>query len=161
MVKTTRFYETVGFQAVFGVIPGYNENYYTNIMTVTGWTTEEISAVENLSTAWMEAMYAEHSKSGIMVVAITNISRALYPGAPPRVGEIACTVTGHCISQFLPKNFSVRDYKEAVTRVVNAVRIDLKQERVQLAFHPISEIVYLEPREDDEQGNSNSIHDSD
>lgn len=125
------------FEATFGVVVGYGHDN----AAVTSAEAEVIVA-----RAWREAMEAEFKASNILVDATASAGRVVYPSdfGCPEEGEVVATVRGDANPKFVPAD-KLDEFKDAVIRVVDAVRLALKQERVQLSFASNSGFVYYEP----------------
>lgn len=122
----------VEFTATFGITPGYSFADFSEI------TRDDGPALD----AWTIAMEAEYERSGIVVGAMASAQRVLYPkkfGCPPR-GELVVVFTGVSNPNFVDRIA----FKEAVQRVVAAVKAKLKQERVTLTFVDVRRHVYFD-----------------
>ena len=123
----------IAFSATFGVIPGYAHD---------NGLPENTTAGEILTNAWTAAMKAEFEASKIGVGGVIAESRTAYnpDWGCPKGGEVTATVTGESNPEF---DKDSEAYKAAVLRIVKAVKCELKQSTVRVAFHDVSDYVYL------------------
>jgi hypothetical protein len=149
--------KTLAFCAVFGVIPGYN---HVNLHVVVDNGLESLHSfnktnIQVVSEAWQAAMQKEFEKTDIVVSAVMTESNTVYPvgfGCPPG-GEKTVTVNGHFNPKFIKlkpgfseassKKIAFGYYRRAVVRVCEAVRKELKQTTVSVAFYELGDFVYL------------------
>jgi hypothetical protein len=150
--------KTLAFYAVFGVVEGYHHNNIMPILTPRGLERLPVNNESNLkivSKAWQEAMQDEFDTSGVLVSAVLSESNTVYSVGfgCPEGGEKTVTVNGHFNPKFIKKkpgfseNSSARiaftAYHQAVVRVCNAVKKELKQTTVSIAFYDLDDFVYL------------------
>ncbi len=129
--------KSVFFNVVFGVNPGYAHD---------NGLPEGTSADQLVARAWREALEEEFSNSGILVGATVTPGRVTYPRdfGCPEDGEIVAVVYGNSNPKFVYED-AIPAFKEAVIRVVRAVKQKLDQSRVQLTFSEVHDFVYFEP----------------
>ncbi len=144
--KTEWFINTITFQAVFGVNHGY---FHDN--------QEVATPIEVVAPVWQRAMDAERLSSKIVVSGVITAGKVSYPQefGCPNNGEDVAIVSGQMLPKFMPSR-SVSEfrpdsekYRDAVIRVVKAVKDELKQERVQVTFTTNDGVVlaYIQPNE--------------
>lgn len=123
----------IGFAATFGVVPGYAHD---------NGLPENTTPAEILTNAWMSAMKEEFDSSSIGIGGVIVNSRTAYNpnwGCPVG-GEVTATVTGESNPEF---DKDVEVYRAAVLRICKAVKAELKQTTVRVAFHEVADYVYL------------------
>lgn len=123
----------IAFAATFGVVPGYAHD---------NGLSENTTAGEILTNAWMSAMKAEFEASKVGVGGVIVDSRTAYnpDWGCPAGGEVTATVTGESNPEF---DKDIDAYKAAVLRVCKAVKTALKQTTVRVAFLSVADYVYL------------------
>tara|TARA_B100000745_G_scaffold298274_1_gene246627 strand:+ start:522 stop:998 length:477 start_codon:yes stop_codon:yes gene_type:complete len=138
----------IAFQVVFGIKPGYDDA-----------SIPEGDPAQIVSTAFLKAADAELKKTEILVTAAFSSGTISYwsPREEKTIHEPVAIATGNSNPVFVADTGArtpfgdnvtpIREFREAVVRVVAATRGALQQERVQLAFMPMDGFVYLEPEE--------------
>lgn len=146
MSDKTEWFHTISFQAVFGVNHGY---FHDN--------QQAASPIDIVAPVWQRAMDAERLSSGITVSGVITAGKVSYPhefGCPIN-GEDVAIVSGQMIPKFMPSRTAMEfrpdteKYRDAVVRVARAVKQELQQERVQIAFtiNDSMLVAYLQPNE--------------
>ena len=125
MIKTNEF------NAVIGVIVGYTgEECLKEFNKLTG---------NELAIAWQEEALKEMNNSGIYVSAVINESKSLYntEWGCPIGGEPTYTLEGSRNPRFCDK--TEEEWKDAVRRVVKAVKGRFNQSTVTLNFREVEQ----------------------
>jgi hypothetical protein len=123
----------VAFSVVFGVAPGY---YHENHV--------EEQPLELVASAWSRACEGEFQRSGINVGGFVSSGLIVYPlqFGCPEGGEIAVSVQGCSNPKFVDES-KLDAYADAVTRVADAVRGELKQTTALVSFTDTQSVRYL------------------
>lgn len=138
--------KTVEFNAVIGVIAGYEGNNMVKDFKESGISESTMGKV------WMEEAQKEYERTGgennggIYISAVVNYSQSLYhkDWGCPDGGEPVFTLEGTANAEFC-KNKEA--WKESVKNVVLAVKHHFNQSTVTLNFREIEEQCYF--REED------------
>lgn len=128
------------FEAVFGINHGY---FHNNGLAV--------PADELVASVWQRNMAVEFANSGILVSSVVTAGRVAYlpEHGCPVGGEVIATVKGQMIDKFMPMRLgsdaysNETKYMNAVIRIVEDVKQELHQERVQVTFNNVDSLLYL------------------
>jgi hypothetical protein len=125
------------FTATFGLVPGYFVSQ------------QDGADIHSFDILWQVYMQKEYEKSGIVISAVMNESKTVYPVAfgSPLGGEKTITVSGVMNPEYFKNsgNLYHKDlihWRAAVVRVVKAVKKALTQTTVTIIFSE-SRVVYL------------------
>lgn len=113
---------------------GVNEGY--------GHDNEQVNAMQVLIDAWQKQADSVFELTGIYVSAVVSESRVVYKKewGCPEGGEVVFTVESTMNESFIKDSHA---WKEAVIKVVKAVKQELKQSTVTLEFSTV-DMIYLQ-----------------
>jgi hypothetical protein len=125
------------FTATFGLVPGY-------------FVSQQPDAdINNFGSLWQQVLKNEQDVTGIVISVVANESKTIYPVdfGCPLGGETTITVSGVYNPEYfrtyaMLENDKLARWREAVLRVITAMKILLKQSTVTVIFSE-SRVHYL------------------
>lgn len=121
---------TLRFDATIGVTPGYGHQVVND------------TSIVSMVRLWKHLMEEERRVSGIYVPAVINKAIVAYGAAEgcPEDGEIVLTITGD--RNPMRESAPPADWRQAVVRIMVALRAELKQTTCQVCFTE-TDMVYI------------------